>query len=106
LLLLAEDRLQRLTAREGLSDDHVWAIAPDREGDVFVGTGGGLARLWPRSVLTYGESLPALWSVCGDEGGLWLGTHDGLLRLAGGAFTRYTQAEGLPRDFVLSCLLT
>ncbi|HEY4355898.1 MAG TPA: two-component regulator propeller domain-containing protein [Acidobacteriaceae bacterium] len=42
--------METFTETEGLSDNHATVFLEDREGDIWVGTNGGLDRLRPRSV--------------------------------------------------------
>jgi len=71
----------------------VRAVIEDREGNVWLGTGGrGLHRFKPRQVAAYaaaeGLSDRGFIPITGDgEGGLWLGSV-GLFRYQGGRFSR------------------
>jgi signal transduction histidine kinase/ligand-binding sensor domain-containing protein len=70
------------------------AAVEDREGNVWLGTGGkGLHRFKPRQVAAYaaaeGLSDRGFIPITGDgEGGLWLGSV-GLFRFRGGRFTNF-----------------
>src|SRR5207247_1018458 len=61
----------------------VWAIAEDREGNLWIGTrGGGLNRLHPSRAALHeikeGLRVGSVVSMCEDtEGKLWLATRDG-----------------------------
>jgi signal transduction histidine kinase/ligand-binding sensor domain-containing protein len=93
--------LSRLALRGGLK-----AVVEDREGNVWLGTGGeGLHRFKPRQVTAYsaaeGLSDRGFIPITDDgEGGLWLGSL-GLFRLRGESFTRFAfdaSVRSLHRD--------
>jgi signal transduction histidine kinase/ligand-binding sensor domain-containing protein len=64
-----------ITAREGLSGDHVWPLLEDREGNVWVGTNAGLDRFRPRVAMPGRFPAAALnvALVAGTDGSLWAG---------------------------------
>ena len=96
------------TTRDGLGSDVVRAIAEDREGNLWLGTGGGgLNRLQDGKFTVFRKQergLPSddVSSVFVDgDGVVWVGTvGNGLARLDGGKWTRYTTREGLVSNFV------
>ncbi|HEY1131345.1 MAG TPA: diguanylate cyclase [Roseateles sp.] len=67
----------------GLPDDRIGALLVDREGDLWVGTGHGLARL--RAGGQRFEPIEGGWAVNalaqGVDGRIWVGTRDGRLLL-------------------------
>jgi diguanylate cyclase (GGDEF)-like protein len=81
------DRLDALSAADGLPDDLVRQILEDRDGALWFVTAGGLARLMDGSVTTWavreGLAAPFVWSLHEDPGGrLWVGTSgSGVCRL-------------------------
>ncbi len=83
------------TAREGLPDDRVQALAVGPGGDLWAGTAGGLGRLragaW--TTFTAREGLPSdvVNALLADrDGNLWVGTRRGLCRF------RDSSCEKLP----------
>jgi signal transduction histidine kinase/ligand-binding sensor domain-containing protein len=93
----------------GFPSDWVISLCEDREGNLWVGTGGGgLAILRPSNIETV--SPPDQWqnrsvlSVCpGDDGALWVGTEGaGLYRLQNGEWTRFGTDQGLRNSYVWS----
>lgn len=74
---------QWLTRTNGLSHDVVYALCPDREGNLWIGTDYGLNKLSPGPFLVYREEhgLPdsfvrALYEA--RDGVLWIGTRHGV----------------------------
>jgi ligand-binding sensor domain-containing protein len=67
-------QLESFTAKEGLSADYVTAIEQDREGNIWVGTSGGLDRFSRGAVtrapvpVNFGRIMAA-----GDHGDVWVG---------------------------------
>ncbi|HEY9171355.1 MAG TPA: two-component regulator propeller domain-containing protein, partial [Verrucomicrobiae bacterium] len=87
---------------EGItSPDDLRCVLPDREGNVWVGSGaGGLYRLEPRplvSLLTGSYSaMDEVYSVApGRDGRVWLATTYGLVSFHAGQFVVYTNFAGL-----------
>ncbi|MDB6112051.1 MAG: hypothetical protein JWR69_3801, partial [Pedosphaera sp.] len=106
-----EGTYQQFTRSNGLSHDWVRCLYQDREGTIWVGTGGGgLDALRSRKVTMV--KAPDDWlgravlSVTPSAaGGLWVGTEGaGLYRLNEGNLTRFEQPNGLPNSFVWSVL--
>ena len=67
--------IEKFTHDQGLTHDSANAVLEDREGNVWVGTDGGLDRFRYRNVLSF--PFPATMSrfslVAGDNGELWVG---------------------------------
>lgn len=84
-------RFERLTARDGLASDAVFAIAEDRAGSIYLGTGRGVQRY--RTQAGTLESVGAEQGL-GDEwvtdlqfdarGDLWVADAQGVLRIPAG----------------------
>jgi signal transduction histidine kinase/streptogramin lyase len=88
---------------DGLPDAFVRAIWLDRDGNVWAGTNGGLARLEGSRFVTAhdGSSRDHEQVRClfeDREGDIWVGANNGLTRLRDDIFTVYGKPEGLPSD--------
>jgi signal transduction histidine kinase/ligand-binding sensor domain-containing protein len=110
-LLSTEGTHQQFTRQNGLSHDWIRCLCEDREGNVWVGTGGGgLAAMRVRSVEMVkvpddwdGRSVLAVTAA--TDGGVWVGTEGaGLYRLKDGMTTKYGPANGINNTFVWSVL--
>lgn len=96
----------------GLSQNWVRALWEDHEGNLWIGTGGGLDSLRERRVRMLNE--PKNWRGCRvssfqvlRDGTAWVGTEGaGLYRYARGEWTAFTEASGLSNLFVWSVLET
>jgi ligand-binding sensor domain-containing protein/signal transduction histidine kinase len=92
----------------GLPQDWVRCLTEDREGNIWVGTSGGLAILRPRKVVMLAPpngfmGSPALGTTQGRDGSIWVGTEGaGLYRLKDGAWTSFGPAQGLQNRYVWS----
>lgn len=74
--------IARAGLRTGLSSGVIQAVLEDRDGNIWVGTSGGLHRLTRRR-LTPLEALGYVIAVAPDgRGGMWVGTTTGVLRFA------------------------
>ncbi len=100
-----------------LSNNVVFGLCEDQQGNVWVGTEGGLNRFDRRSgkfvQYQHEEKNPrslshnAVYSLLVDhQGTLWVGTEQGLNRLdpTTNHFTRYTLKDGLPSDVIKGML--
>jgi diguanylate cyclase (GGDEF)-like protein len=78
------------------------AMFEDREGNLWLGSQwSGLTRMrngWTRRFgQSHGLTTPLLWSVAqGLDGGLWVGSDDGLLRFEDGRFSTIVAGSQLP----------
>ena len=106
---LRDQRLERLSSREGLPNDIVLALFEDREGNVWAGTREGLVRLRKGKFLVYttrhglaNDFVTALQPA--RDGGMWVGTRLGLDRLEHGRAAPAAFSPRLPHDIVLSLL--
>ena len=94
--------------KDGLPQDWVCSLEEDREGNLWVGTGGGLALLRERKVMMY--SPPDAWQnrpvnsiVRTFDGKVWAATEGaGIYSFDGVIWKNYGAAEGLANQFVWS----
>jgi len=110
LLQLANGRFQQVPGFE-IVNLEVSAFHQDRQGQLWLGTQGGLVRLgerdWKAFTTRDGLSSDAVRAIADDaEGNLWIGTERGglnRLRLGDNQFTSFHKQEGgLPSDNVSS----
>ncbi len=111
LIRLGSDGATKLfTTRDGLAGDNVKIIYENGNGDLWIGTYGGLSRFDGESFVNYTEqnglSGNRVRSIYEDASGtFWIGTYDrGLNRFRDGKFTDYTTADGLFNDGVFQIL--
>lgn len=97
-----DGRISRYGSREGLTDPfELRAMTEDRDGNLWVATNSGLARLEGDCfrTLTEGPAQDGVRSLFEDrDGNLWVGSNRGLLRLRDDLFTVFGKDEGLPSD--------
>jgi len=100
------------TRNNGLSHDWVRSLCEDHEGNIWIGTGGGLDVLRPRKVKMLNppddwQGRAVLSFVVRPEGDAWIGTEGaGLYHFEGDRWTSFTEASGLANLFVWSVLET
>ena len=108
LSVFEDGRFRHLTTADGLPQNAIKSLHADRSGDVWIGTrNGGLSRLRAgriERVAVQGLSpTRGIMSIRGDgERGLWLATYEGLFLLKGGNTRRFTSADGLSSERLVS----
>ena len=103
--MIDQDRITRLTIRDGLPARSVLALTELHDGRILIGTTSGAAILGDGRPIALGakQNLEArnVWAVAEDgDGWIWLGTTTGLFRgrADDAAWTRYAVATGQLRD--------
>src|SRR5208283_5071306 len=95
-------------------ENWIWTIYQDRSGTLWLGTFGGALICFDDTTNTFASNKPdsrdphrlnggGLTTIHEDRAGtLWLGGFDGLYRYnrQSGAFTRYTESQGLPSSTI------
>ncbi len=108
--LLSQYTHQAWRADEGLPQSYVKAIAQTKDGYLWLGTEGGLARFDGVRFTVFDErTVPALrgndvLALCATaDGSLWIGLRGGgAVRFRSGSFTGFGKGDGLPSDVVRS----
>ncbi len=108
--LLSQYTHQAWKAEEGLPQSYVKAITQTKDGYLWLGTEGGLARFdGVRFAVFDDRNVPALrgndvLALCATaDGGLWIGLRGGgAVRFRSGSFTVFAKGDGLPSDVVRS----
>ncbi len=101
---------QHLNRQNGLSHNWVRCLCEDHEGNIWIGTGGGMDTLRPRkvSMLSPPDGLQGCAALSFDvekDGTFWVGTEGaGLYRYQLGSWTHYGEAEGLGNSYIWSVL--
>jgi signal transduction histidine kinase/ligand-binding sensor domain-containing protein len=96
----------------GLSHDWVRSLCEDTEGNIWLGTGGGLDALRPRKVKMLNppddwQGRAVLSFIVRPQGDAWIGTEGaGLYHYRAGQWTCFTEDSGLANLFVWSVLET
>ena len=90
------------TMRDGLASEAVQALLEDHEGNIWLGTPGGLQRLSPHRVTPRRDLGVARALEATPDGTMWVGTSSGLKRFSGGENRLFTEADGLPGAVVLA----
>ena len=76
-------QIERANLRTGLSSDSVQSVLEDRDGNIWVGTTGGLHRLQERA-LTPVENVGFVVAMEPAEGAhMWAGTTNGMIQFSG-----------------------
>ena len=95
--------LRTWTAEQGLPQDSVRALLQTRDGFLWIGTRGGLARFDGAGFVSYkagaSNSMPneSVTGLAEDrDGSLWISSAGGLTRNRNGRFTTYDSRDGLP----------
>ena len=101
---------QNLNRTNGLPDDWIRALVEDREGNLWIGTSGGLTVLRPRKVQMHSppdgwRGKPVMPVLPRGNGEIWAGTEGaGVYRLKDGEWSHFGAEEGLENQFVWTLL--
>jgi ligand-binding sensor domain-containing protein/signal transduction histidine kinase len=98
----------------GLPQKFVLSILQTRDGYLWIGTKGGLARFDGVRFVTYDDRSPEqlreaeVWALAeGEEGALWIATYGGGVScFRQGRFVTFTTRDGLASDFVAALATT
>ena len=97
-----DGKMRLFDTRDGLPNRRVRDLKLDRNGNLWVGTSGGLSRLEGDHFVTRpfdgSHDLDVRCFLEDREGNLWVGTNNGLIRFRDDRFTMYGRTEGLPSD--------
>jgi len=100
---------QNWQTENGLPQNTVHSILQSRDGYIWIGTEGGLARFdGVRFVVYNAQNTPALKSnnirmtIQARDGSLWIATANGVARLKNGRFSPFGMADGLPSGSIWS----
>ncbi len=95
--------LRTWTSEQGLPQDSIRAMLQTRDGFLWIGTRGGLARFDGAGFVLYkagaSNSIPneSITGLAEDRGGsLWISSAGGLTRYRDGQFRSYNSRDGLP----------
>ncbi len=102
--------VQQYTKQDGFPGDSILSLLESKDGTLLVGsyTDGVLRLRDGKVVARYHNAVGMPGSnqvralVEDRAGNLWIGTSRGLVRLRDGHYQMFGQAQGLPRDFVIS----
>ncbi len=95
--------LRSWTSEQGLPQDSIRTILQTRDGFLWIGTCGGLARFDGAGFMAYKAGTPnslpsdSVTGLAEDrDGGLWISSAGGLTRYQYGRFHTYNSRDGLP----------
>ncbi len=97
--------LTKYTTDNGLPQSSVYALLQDRQGYLWIGTEGGVAKYDGEKfqIFMKEDGLVALHvnDIFQDsKGNIWIATIAGVSKYDGKKFTNFTKANGLPDDFI------
>lgn len=99
--------LRAWTSEQGLPQNSVRAMLQTRDGLLWIGTRGGLARFDGADFVLYRagspDSIPndSITGLAEDrDGSLWISSAGGLTRYRDGHFHNYTRQDGLPANSI------
>lgn len=99
--------LRTWTTEQGLPQNTIHAMLQTRDGFLWIGTRGGLARFDGSSFILYKAGAPN--SISGEsitglaqdrDGSLWISSEGGLTQYRNGSFHNYTSQDGLPENSI------
>lgn len=105
----AHSAIEYFSTPEGLPNNEIRSLLPDKEGALWIGTNHGLSRIRQGAVTTIttknGLTNEYIHPILQDrQGAVWIGTEGGLTRFENGTFTHFTMKEGLTNNFINALL--
>lgn len=105
----AHSTIEHFSTPEGLPNNEIRSLLPDKEGALWIGTNHGLARIRQGAITTIttknGLANDYIHPILQDRSGaIWIGTEGGLTRFENGAFTHFTMKEGVTNNFINALL--
>jgi len=102
---------KRFTAQDGLSISQITSILQNKDGYLFIGTGGGLNIFDGNKFKVYNTGNGLVDNnvnnlVSDDNNNIWIGTDKGLSKFDGYSFVNYTREDGLPGNTIWSLFYT
>ena len=100
-------QIESFSVIDGLSRNSVKSLFHDQEGNLWIGTDGGVDLFREGKFTVYAKREGLIDDVMyavheGIDGTMWFSTENGVSSLKNGVITNYTENEGLARNFVLS----
>ncbi|WLT33061.1 ATP-binding protein [Geothrix sp. PMB-07] len=95
--------VRRYGTEQGLGSEVVSSMVQDHEGQLWVGTEGGLSTFDGRQFLPYSGALAPgfILNLSVDlDGAVWVSTDGGLTRISHGRSRIFTEADGIPQGAV------
>ncbi len=95
----------------GLASNRMLSLFEDQAGTLWIGHETGEVNAYRNGVFTSydpddGLSKGSIYAFSqGEDGTLWIGTGQGIVRFRDGVFTTYTTADGLPSNQVFDLLV-
>jgi ligand-binding sensor domain-containing protein len=98
----SSDYASALPVEGGLASNFVRAIFKDSQGNIWVGTDGGVSKYdgksWILFTMADGLASNRIWTIGEDKAGnMWFGTDNGVSKFDGLTWTTFTKADGLSR---------
>jgi signal transduction histidine kinase/ligand-binding sensor domain-containing protein len=98
------DKLTIYGKEDGLTDDTVWCLTVDANGDMWAGASTGVFRFQGEHWSRITNSRPVFGILRVGDGGTFLATAAGLIYNRGSIHWTISEQEGLPSDTVLGVL--
>jgi ligand-binding sensor domain-containing protein/two-component sensor histidine kinase len=99
--------LRTWTTEQGLPQNTIHAMLQTRDGFLWIGTQGGLARFDGSSFILYKAGAPnsipgeSITGLAEDrDGSLWISSDGGLTQYRNGSFHNYSSRDGLPENSI------
>ncbi|MBN1416654.1 MAG: SpoIIE family protein phosphatase [Bacteroidales bacterium] len=104
--IVSQDRVRNITTQNNLPDNNVYKIMTDSDGNVWMGTGGGISKMGKKPFEIYDTDfgLPGKAVLCTHvdrEGNVWGGTYTGPFRISpDGKLRKFDEKDGLPANYL------
>lgn len=106
VFMIWDGQVRKITTSNNLPDMNIWKIMADAEGNIWMGTGGGISKTGkkPFEIFDTDAGLPGKDVFCtyvDDKSNIWGGTYDGPFCLSpDGNIRVFDERDGLNTDFL------
>ncbi len=106
IFMLRKDQVRKITTSNNLPDINIWKIIADADGNIWMGTGGGISKTGKKPFEIYDTDfgIPGKDVLCtyvDEKNNVWGGTYEGPFRISSdGKIRIFDERDGLHADFL------
>jgi ligand-binding sensor domain-containing protein/serine phosphatase RsbU (regulator of sigma subunit) len=112
IFVLDGNQVRNISTRNNLPDINIYKIMTDSDGNIWIGTGGGISKLGkkPFEIFDTESGIPGKDVLCtyvDKNGNVWGGTYSGPFRLSpDGRVSAFSEKDGLNHNYLTTNTIT